>query len=584
VGAEADGLLAADFSGRRLRARESAVAMEAIRQRRTLYVSDPQAGRYPVAAEFRARSLMAAPLVVSNEVIGAAVFLHASEADYFNDDLAAKATILAGQLDSLLETGRLTQVSREEHRRAEILVEVAQVVHAVPDASAVATAVADRLRVLLRTRLVCILLRQGSTVGLHAVAADTHQLATSARARFDRKGLQFAADLATRAVAAGEPITVAIDPVTHALGDLVPAGMLLAAPIRTSRAEGAVLIYPREEGPFSHEEKSLLSAVAGFGAVAIANAELYGTARAQAHELHQLLDILSELSSVGNLDEFLRQFVVRAAAFLGFGRAFVGLREGGAFHVRWGAENGKPGPVNEIFPEGVASRALLNKETFWADDPSKIPGANLEVIAKFKVRQLLAVPLLGSGGRLLGLLGVLDRLDGAGISQENVRSAQALAAQAALTLEAARNLHLSEQHRRRAESLMGLALELNSQLRLPECARNFVTRAVDLMGAGGAAFAVQHGSAMETLVLHGAATTGRQSNSLLHRFDRALVDALGEHTSTIVSAGAAELFGSELSALLGWNDCSLVRLLSSSGDLVGVLCLANRGKPLQEED
>ena len=323
-GAEADGLMAADFLGRRLKARESAVAMEAIRLRRTVYVNNPAPGRYPVAAEFHAKSLMAAPLMVSNEVIGAAVFLHASEPDYFNDDLAAKATILAGQLGTLLEANRFNGPT-EEHHRAEILSEVTQAVHAVPDSALVAQTVADRVRVLLRTRLVCILLRQGTTVGLHAVAAETEQLATSARARFDRKGLQFAADLAARALAADAPITVAIDPVTHALGELVPAGMLLAAPVRTSRAEGAILVYPRKEGAFSHEEKSLLSAVAGIGGVSIANAELYGTARAQAHELHQLLNLLSELSSVGNLDEFLRQFVVRAADFLGFGRAFVGL-------------------------------------------------------------------------------------------------------------------------------------------------------------------------------------------------------------------------------------------------------------------
>jgi PAS domain S-box-containing protein len=584
VGAEADGLMATEFIGRRLKARESAVAMEAIRQRRTLYVSDPIASRHPVAAEFRAKSLMAAPLVVSNEVIGAAVFLQASEPDYFNDDLAAKATILAGQLGTLLEANRLTQVSREEHRRAEILAEVAQAVHAEPDSSTVAQAVADRLRALLRTRLVCILLRQGKTVGLHAVAAESLQLATSARARFDRKGLQFAADLAARAIAADAPITVSIDPFTHALGDLVPAGMLLAAPIRTSRAEGAVLIYPRKEGAFSVEERSLLSAVAGFGAVAIANAELYGTARAQAHELHQLLNLLSELSSVGDLDEFLRQFVVRAADFLGFGRAFVGLLEGGAFRVRWGSENGQPGPVDEIFPDGVASRALLNKEPFWANDPAKIPGANLEMILKFKVRQLLAVPLLGSGGRILGLLGVLDRVDRTGISQENVRSAQALAAQVAVTLEAARNLHLSEQHRRRAEALKGLALELNSHLRLPECAKKFVTRAVDLMGARAAAFAVQQGSDLETIVLHEASIPDPQPSSLLRRFDHALVDALAQHLPEIVSASADELFGLELSSLLGWKDCTMIRLLGSSGDLVGVLCLANRSKPFDEED
>jgi PAS domain S-box-containing protein len=583
VGAEADGWMAADFPGRRLKARDSAVAMEAIHQRKTLYVSDPLPGRYPVAAEFRAKSLMAAPLVVSNEVIGAAVFLQVSETDYFNDDLAAKATILSGQLGSLLEASRLSEVSREEHRRAEILVEVAQAVHAVPDACAVAEAVADRLRVLLRARLVCILLREGTALRLHAVAAETPQLAASARARFDRKGLQFAADFAARALAANEPITVAIDPVSHALSDLIPASILLAAPIRTSRAEGAILVYPREEGVFSHEEKSLVSAVAAFGAVAMGNAELYGTARTQAHELHQLLDILSELSSTGNLDEFLRQFVVRAADFLGFGRAFIGFLEGTAFRIRWAAENGQPAPVDLVFPDGAASRALLNKEPFWANDPASVPGANLEMIAKFNVRQLLAVPLLAAGGRLLGLLGVLDRQDGEEISRENVRSAQALAAHVAVTLEATRNLHLSEQHRRRAESLMGLALELNSQLRLPDCARNFVTRAVDLMGAQDAAFAVQQGSVLETLVLHGVSTTA-QSSSLLRRFDHALIDALAQHPSTIVSASAAELFGSELSSLLGWHECNLVRLLGSSGEVVGVLCLANRGKPLQEED
>jgi len=584
VGAEADGLMAERFRGRRLTARESAVAIEAVRQRWTVYVNDPDPDRYPMAAEFRAKSLMSAPLVVANEVIGAAVFLHASERAFFNDDLAAKATILAGQLGSLLEANRLTQVSQEQHRRAEILVEVAHAVHAMPDASAVAEAVAGHLRVLLRTRLVCVLLRQGTMVGLQAISAESPELAASVRARYDRKELQFAADLADRAVAAGEPIAVAIDSATHALADLIPGGILLAAPLRTSRAEGAILVYPRREGGFSAEEKSLLSAVAGFGAVAIANAELYGTARAQARELHKLLDILSELSSTGNLDQLLQQFVVRASDFLGFGRAFVGLLEGGKFHVRWGAENGRIGPVDQVFPDGVASRALMNKEVFWSNDPTRVPGANLEMVSQFNVRQLLAVPLLGSDGQVVGMFGVLDRLDATGISQEDIRSAQVLASQAAVALEATRNLHLSEQHRRRAESLMGLALELNSQLRLPVFARSFVTRAANLMGAQSAALAINQDSGLETVVLHGPCAAADEQNSLLRRLDRGISSALAKHPQAIISSGSGELFGSELASVLEWKDCSLVRLLGASGELVGVLCLANRGKALQPAD
>jgi len=584
VGITADGLLAERFPGARLRANQSAVAMEAIRSRRTVFVNRLDPLRYPMAAEFRARSLMAAPLVVSNEVIGATAFLHDSDADFFNNDLAAKATILAGQLGSLLEANRLTRASREESRRAEILAEVVHALHSVPDASAVIEALADRLRTLLRTKLVCVLLRQESGFSLNAVSAETPQLAATVRSRHDRKGLQFSADLAKRAISAGEPITVAIDPATHALTDLVPAGMLIAAPFRTSRTQGTVLVYPRGEGSFSSEEKSLISAIAGFGAVAVANAELYATASAQAHELHQLLEISSELGSVGHLDQFMQQFVLHAADFLGFGRAFVGLLEGGRFRVRWGAENGKPQPIDTNFPDGVASRALIAKEVFWTDDPRKVPGGNLDVIAKFNVRQLLAVPLLGSDGDVLGMFGVLDRLDREGITQEDIRRARALGNQVAVALEVTRNLHRSEQHRRRAESLMGLALELNSALRLPEFASSFVRRAADMLGAQVAALAVNQGGTLETVALHDPAHDSAKMQPLLRMLSHALSEIVPQHTEFLTAAAAEKLLPGALASNLGWDDCALVRLVSATGELAGVLCLANRGRPLSEED
>jgi len=583
VGTEADGLQAESFRGKRLKASQSAVALEAVRLRKTVYVNRLDPAPYPLAGEFRARSLMAAPLVVSNEVIGAAVFLHASDRDFFSEDLSAKATILAGQLGSLLEASRLSQVSREERRRAEILAEVAQAIHSVPAASAVVEAVADRLRVLLRTRLVCILLREGGAFGLRAVSAESPQLAGSVRTRHDRKGLHFAADLAMRAIAAGEPISVAIDPSSHALGDLVPAGMLIAAPFRTSVSQGAVLVYPRQEGAFNAEDKSLVSAVAGFGAVAIANAELYATAQAQAHELHQLLDISSELGSIGHLDEFMQQFVLRASDFLGFSRAFIGLLEDGVFHLRWGTDNGVADPMDHEFPEGTAHRALTNKEVFWTDDPKKVPDANLEMIGKLKVRQILAMPLLGSDGQVLGMFGVLDRVDRQGISQEDIRRAQVLAAQAAIVLEVTRNLDQSEQHRRRAESLMGLALELNPLRRLPEFARSFVARAADMMGARGAALVVKQDSVLETLVLWSASSDLHPEISLLRRFSQA-VEALSGHQDAIISALATDLIGRELALDLEWSECTLVRLLGATGEMVGVLCLGDRGKPLTAND
>jgi PAS domain S-box-containing protein len=617
VGEQADGKLAERFLGLRLRAQESAVTAEAVHRRRTIFANQVHSGAFPAAREFDARALMAAPLVVFNEVIGATTFLHDSDPDFFNEDMAVKATILAGQLGSLLEAARLSEVSREEHRRAEILADVAQAFHGSPDVAAVIEALADRLRLLLRTRLVCVLLRREGPFELRAVSAETSQIATSVRARHDRQTIRFASDLAQRAVSAGEPITLSIGSDAHSLGNLIFPGMMIAAPFRTNRTQGAILVYPREDGVFTAEEKALVSAIAGFGAVAVAHAELYSTAHAQAHELHQLLEISSELGSSGNLEQFLQAFVVRAADFLGFGRCFIALFEDDKFHVRYGVDKGDPRRFEVIFPEGVATAALRKKEVFWTDEASKTPGANLGLIAEYKVQQFLAVPLRGSDGELLGMFSVLDRLDGTGISQEDIRRARALSNQAAVMLEVAHNLHLSEQHRRRAEALMELAREIDGVLRLPDFARRFVDRAVELTGARAGALALLQDGRFQIVALHPASSPLALESARAENFDaqvrtevrsegrstephpagdlvpghpdhRRLGIQLGElvahHPQTVVSGSAPDLLGAEVASSLGWDDCTIVRLPGSNGELAGLLCLSGRSAPLTEED
>jgi two-component system NtrC family sensor kinase len=582
VGEQADGKLAERFIGLRLLPQQSAVTAEAVRSRRTIFVNQLQSSpTFPAAHQFEARSLMAAPLVVFDEVIGAATFLHDSDEEFFNEDLAAKATILAGQLGSLLEATRLGEASREEHRRAEILAEVTHALHGTPDVAAVLEALADRLRILLRTRLVSILLRREGPFELRAVSAETPQLANSFRAGHDRQTIRFAADLAQRAVSAGETITISISSDQHSLGSMVSAGMLIAAPFRTTRTQGAILVYPRHEGTFTPEEKALVAAIAGLGAVAVAHAELCATAQAQAKELQQLLEISSELRSSGDLEHFLQAFVVRAADFLGFGRCFIALLEDGQFHVRYAVARGEARRLDTVYPEGIATRALRAKEAFWSDDLTQLAGANLEAIAQYHARQLLTVPLLGADEAVLGMFGVLDRLDGTGISQQDIRRARALAAQVSVVLEVAHNLHQSERHRRRAEALMQLAREIDGLLRLPDFARKFVERAIQLAGARAGAVALFQDGRFQTVVLHPQRTEDR---ALHHRFVQALSGFVAKRPEAIVSGSAAELLGPEVASSLNWADCVVVRLPGSNGELAGLLCLSGRTQPLSPED
>ena len=622
IGEEASGKTNEPFLGMRIRTDQSGVVLEAIRQRRTVFANDLSPSGLPEAVQFKARSLLAAPIIVLNDVTGVMIFLHDADPEFFNDEVAAKVTVLVGQLGSLLESARLGEESRQEPGRAQILADVARVLHGTPDVDAVIEALADRLRLLLRTRLVCVLLRREGPFELRAVSAESPQLATSARARHDRQTLRFAADLAQRAIAAGEPVTLSIGADVHSLGNLVSPGMLIAAPFRTTRTQGAILIYPRHDGIFNAEERALVAAIAGFGAVALAHAELHSTSHAQAHELHQLLEICSELGSSADLEHFLQAFVIRAADFLGFGRCFIALLEDGQFRVRYGVERGKPRRIDNLFPEGVATKALRAKEVFWTDEASRTPGANLDVVAQYKVQQFLAVPLLGTNAKLLGMFGVLDRLDGTGISQEDIRRARALSNQAAMMLEVASNLHLSEQHRRRAEAIIQLARDIDGSLRLPDFGRRFISRIAELTGFRSGLLATPQDGHWHLEATHALDQSADSAVRLLPSGDvepkqslepqspvlpaesfhpkppssafvnreleqllgAALDEFLAHHGEKVESDKAAEVLGREAAVKLGWSDCTLLRLPGPQGDLAAVLCLSGRAANLKQED
>jgi len=414
VGEEADGHMAEQFRGTRLNPGQSAVTCEAARSSKTVFRNEIEGSRYPMAAEYHACSLMAAPLVVAGDVVGTVVFLNTEDARFFNEDMAAKATILAGQLGSLLEAQRL-----------------------------------------------------------------------------------------------------------------------------------------------------------------------YAMADARAQELHQLLEISSELGGSSQLDEFLKKFVVRAAQFLGFGRSYIALLESGSCQVRWVAENGEAHPLEVSFPADAAARVLGSAEVFWTDDIRQVAEADQESAAEHNVRQVLTVPLLSSEGRTLGMFGVLDRLDQAGISAEDIRRARALAAPVAVALEAARNLHLAKEHGRRAEDLMAMALELNSLLRLPEFAQSFIARAAEMLGASSAALALAQRSHLEVVAVRTPETVPEKG--VLRRLAVALGDLVADRKEAITSGEGAELLG-HVAADLQWKDVVLAGLHGGEGELVGILCLANRGKPVAADD
>jgi PAS domain S-box-containing protein len=227
-------------------------------------------------------------------------------------------------------------------------------------------------------------------------------------------------------------------------------------------------------------------------------------------------------------------------------------------------------------PTAVAVESIRSHKTVYLNnvDLERYP-----IAREYHARSIMAAPFIISG-KAVGAAVFVHDSDPAFFSDDLAAKATILAGQAAMALEMTRHLHLSEQHRRRAEALMSLARESSSLVRLPEFARSFLSRVASMLDAQAAALALCQDSKLETVVL-----AGSQGNdpALLRRLNVALSGLLPEHRQPIFSAPAHELLGA-VAPTLGWNDLTVARLSGTDGELVGLLCLANRGQAASQDD
>src|SRR6202162_2368783 len=140
----------------------------------------------------------------------------------------------------------------------------------------------------------------------------------------------------------------------------------------------------------------------------------------------------------------------------------------------------------------------------------------------------------------------------------------------------------SEQHRRRAENLMSLPLELLPSIQLTGFVERFTIHAAELLGARAAALALARRSQLEIVFLHGSAATADQAS--LRQLSATLTTLAAERAEPICHGTAADLLGSALAESLGWPDVELARMTGSEGELLGVLFLADRGRELSPTD
>jgi len=353
----------------------------------------------------------------------------------------------------------------------------------------------------------------------------------------------------------------------------------LAEPLVTSRSTAALLVV--REAAFSPGDVAAFRMLADVARLALDNAELSGLASSQQKNMDQLLEISSDLGGTSREDAFLPRFVVRAAEFLGFERAFIAVIENGECRLQWVAEQGKPRPMDLDF-SAVGHRVCEGREACLAENVALMPPAEKSQLLRWdaRVKQYLGVPLLASDGRPLGVLGLTDKKDGSRMGEEDIRHARSLGSELAVALETARNLQLSGQHKKRAEDLMEMSLELGSALRLPDFVKNFTERVAGMIGAGNAILGLAQGNLVESVGFFGL----KPERETMRKLNAALSEFAERHPEMKVTGNGVNALGREVTDAFGWRNLTLVRLEGTEGDLLGILVLADLDRDMQADD
>jgi two-component system NtrC family sensor kinase len=353
----------------------------------------------------------------------------------------------------------------------------------------------------------------------------------------------------------------------------------LAIPLGTPGADAALVVLKGNR--FSAQESDAVELLCGTARLAI---EKLGPASAEFSEqdsLAQLLELSFSLRNVDRPDEFFPSFALVAARFLGFDQCFIAAIEREGCCIRYGCRDGSPVRADiEFF--SAARHILEAKQPFVCEDVSQLPVPEREQFIKWhqQSRQCLAVPLLSLDHHPLGILALVNKGSRQPISAGDIERARAIAVYAVSALEAARRQNAAEAHKKRADDLMEMALDMGSALRLPEFVRNFTERVARMMDARCAVLALAQGSKVETVGFFGP----RPERELLRRLNAALSAFATQHTELKITGSGVQALGGDLAGALGWRNATLVRLEGTDSELMGILALADIGRELQSDD
>ncbi len=446
------------------------------------------------------RAVLSVPLRLGDRVLGALV-TYRDAVGPFSDRQVDLLQAFADQAALALENSRLYERSERQRRESEVLAQLVQKINTSLDLDTVLQLVVESARELTGGDMARIALRDEASerfffrywVGPRHPGWDTVPLEPGR----GLGGLVLLSGRSARTSNYLEDPRISQDYAALAREEGVVA--LLAVPVkRDERVEAILFVLRQTPRAFTDRDEEVLLQLADHAAVAIENARLFAESAVRRRSAEAVAELGRALLQTLDPKIVGQQVADSVRALLGArNSALYRLEDTGALAAI--AVSGNLGPAfgpKIVFPPGtgVIGVAVRERQPFattdiLSDDRIVLTAELRAAIEQAGYRSVLSVPLFVKD-RVIGALSVGDRL-GRVFDQDEIRTIQTFAAQAALALENARLFEETERRRREAEFLGEIARAITGSLDLDTVLQRITDSAKDLVGSDMAMIGVR---------------------------------------------------------------------------------------------
>ena len=206
---------------------------------------------------------------------------------------------------------------------------------------------------------------------------------------------------------------------------------------------------------------------------------------AEIRQMQLLLDVSRQVAALDSLDAVLDALVAVAAEQTGAERATLYLSDPDSDELYSRIAHGlQRSEIRLDKSEGLAGAVFTSGRgeivpDVYADDRFR---ARFDQETGFKTRSMLAAPVRTPKGGVIGVVQVLNKIDGE-FDQEDLETVEAITAQCAITLQSLQLIERMEQSRARESAFMTVVSDITSELELPKLLNKVMSEATRLLNA-----------------------------------------------------------------------------------------------------